>query len=97
MSACPVCRAGFRGVSICPRCGADLAPLMTLESRAWHLRQSARQALAAGDFARAHQLSTEAQQVHATPPGAALVAVAAWGAAQAATGGGRVEECFPDY
>jgi predicted amidophosphoribosyltransferase len=97
VSACPACRAGFRSVAICPRCGADLAPLMALAARAWRLRQRARQALAIPDFARARQLAAQAQQVHATQPGAALLAVAAWGAADADSPGAGVEESLPDY
>ena len=97
MSACPACRAGFRGVAICPRCGADLAPLMALAGRAWRLRQQARQALAILDFARARQWAAQAQQVHATRPGAALLAVASWGAVDADALGAVVEESLPDY
>lgn len=80
MSGCPVCRAAFRGVAECPRCGADLAPLMALAARAYRLRQSARQALQAGDFAAARGLAEQAQLLEATSAGRALLAVAAFGA-----------------
>ena len=90
MTACPVCRAGFRGVATCPRCGADLAPLMKLAVRAWRLRQSAREALAGGDFDRARGLAASAQRLHSTGTGAALAAVAG-----SLTGCG--EESLADY
>lgn len=77
--ACPVCRAAFRGTEVCSRCGADLAPLMRLAVRAWRLRQSSRAALLAGDFAGAHQLALEAENLAATPAGHALRMVSGWG------------------
>lgn len=80
MSGCPVCRAAFRGVAECPRCGADLAPLMALAARAYRLRQCARQALQAGDFAAARDLAEQAQRLESTSAGRALLAVAAFGA-----------------
>ena len=75
---CPVCQARFRGPSICPRCGADLEPLMLLAVKAWQLRQAARQALGAGDADRALQLTTEAQRVQGSERGEALRLLAAW-------------------
>ena len=66
---CPVCRARFRGASQCSRCGADLTVVMTLAAAAWRLRQAARQALAAGEFARARELASQAQQICSTPAG----------------------------
>lgn len=78
MSGCPVCRASFRGVAECPRCGADLAPLMALAARAYRLRQAARAALAAGDFAGAHEAVEAAQRIQDTPAGRGIAAVAAW-------------------
>jgi predicted amidophosphoribosyltransferase len=76
VSACPVCRASFRGVAECPRCGADLTALMSLEVRAWKLRLSAREALAAGDGPGALRLASQAQHLQDTPAGRALLAVA---------------------
>jgi hypothetical protein len=75
VSGCPVCRAGFRGTAVCPRCGADLTALMSLAVRAWCSRASARDALGAEDWATAHNLATEAQRLHDTPPGRAILAV----------------------
>ncbi len=37
---CPVCRSPFRGVRLCPRCGADLSRLMWLMIRAWQARRA---------------------------------------------------------
>jgi len=76
VSACPVCRAGFRGATVCTRCGADLAPLMSLAVRAWRARESAREALAAEDWPSARDLAGQAQRLHDTPAGRALSIVA---------------------
>jgi hypothetical protein len=76
VTGCPVCRAAFRGVPVCPRCGADLAPLMLLAVRAWKLRQAAREALAAGNFVSARRLAEEAQKLQSTPAGWSIHAVA---------------------
>ena len=75
MSGCPVCRAGFRGTAVCPRCGADLTDLMSLAVRAWRSRESAREALAAEDWVSARELASGAQRLHDTPAGRALLAV----------------------
>jgi hypothetical protein len=75
VSGCPVCRAGFRGTAACPRCGAELTALMSLAVRAWHARESARAALAAEEWESARTLANEAQRLHDTPGGRALLAV----------------------
>ena len=72
---CPVCEARFRGVAICPRCGADLMPMMLLAAHAYSQRQSARQSLRAGDAQRALAAAEAAQELHATPQGRILKAV----------------------
>ncbi|MGB7761416.1 MAG: hypothetical protein WBL61_16420 [Bryobacteraceae bacterium] len=76
MSGCPVCRAGFRGAAVCPRCGADLTRLMSLAVRASRSRESAREALAAQDWASARKLAGQAQRLHDTPAGRSLLAAA---------------------
>jgi hypothetical protein len=73
--ACPVCRAGFRGCAVCPRCGADLTALMSLAVRAWRCREKARERLAEEDWARARALAAEAQRLQDTAAGRALVRV----------------------
>ena len=75
MSGCPVCRAGFRETAVCPRCGAELTVLMSLAVRAWRSRESARDALATQDWVSAHNLATDAQRLHDTPAGRALLTV----------------------
>ena len=84
---CPVCRARFRGAPECSRCGADLTVLMTLASSAWRMRKAAREAVAAGDFARARELAAQAQEICYTAGGRRLgvVAHALACASQAAT------------
>ena len=64
---CPACRAAWRAVAICPRCGADLAPLMRLAARAWALRETARAALAAGDDGAALAAARAAYALERTP------------------------------
>ena len=63
---CPVCRAPFRETTTCSRCGADLGPLMTVLIQAWSLRQQSREAIRAGDYVRAAQLASAADQTHST-------------------------------
>jgi len=70
--ACPTCRAPWRGVSACPRCGTDLAPLMAAAARAWQLREAARTALEAGGSAAACNLVSASLRLHATPRGRRL-------------------------
>jgi hypothetical protein len=69
---CPTCRARWRGVRACPRCGTDLAPLMGVAARAWHLREAARAALEAGRGDDACALAGAALRLHATPRGRRL-------------------------
>ena len=69
---CPTCRAPWRGVSACPRCGTDLAPLMGVAARAWQLREAARAALDAGRGHDACALAGAALRLHATPRGRRL-------------------------
>ncbi len=75
--ACPTCRAAWRGVTTCPRCGTDLTALMRVAVRAWELRQATRAALCAGDrTAEALALARAACQLHITPYGQCLLALA---------------------
>lgn len=69
---CPVCRAPFRSAAECPRCGADLGPLMTTLVQAWSLRQGARRALRAGHYRRAVGLAEAADGMHPTRTSQAL-------------------------
>ena len=69
---CPTCRATWRGVSVCARCGTDLAPLMSVAARAWRLREAARAALAANRGGEACDLAGTALRLHATPRGLRL-------------------------
>ena len=75
---CPVCRARFRGATVCSRCGADLAVVMTLAASAWRMRQAAREAFAAGDLTRARELAAHSQELCSTPAGRKLVALGDW-------------------
>ena len=75
--ACPTCRAAWRGVVTCSRCGTDLTALMRVAVRAWELRETARAALCAGDRpAEALALARAACQLHTTPYGQRLLALA---------------------
>jgi predicted amidophosphoribosyltransferase len=82
---CPVCQARFRGTSTCSRCGADLGRLMLLAAQAWRLRETARMAIAAGDFGRGFELAAKAQEALGTRAGEALCRISEWLEA----GGGR--------
>jgi len=80
---CPVCQARFRESRTCPRCGADLAPLMLLMAKAHRLRQDARSALQAGDLEQALRLAAEAQSTCSNSKGRDLWLLCAWLLAQA--------------
>ena len=74
---CPTCRAAWRGVVTCTRCGADLTALMRVAVSAWKLRQATRAALGAGNrAAEALALARAAGQLHTTPHGQRLLALA---------------------
>ena len=74
---CPTCRAPWRGVVTCGRCGADLTMLMRVAVRAWELREAARQALGDGDrVADAVMFARTACRLHATPQGQRLLGLA---------------------
>ncbi len=73
---CPTCRAPWRGVSACPRCGTDLAPIMSAAVRAWHLREAARAALEAGHGHEACDLASAGLRLHATLRGRRLLILA---------------------
>lgn len=66
---CPVCKARFRGQSVCPRCGSDLSRLMRVIACAQQLRRRARQALCEGRYAEARALADRAQTLQRTGPG----------------------------
>jgi hypothetical protein len=75
--ACPTCRAAWRGVVTCSRCGTDLTALMRVAVRAWELRQATHAALCAGNRAtEALALARAACQLHTTPYGQRLLALA---------------------
>jgi hypothetical protein len=66
---CPVCRARFRQSPECPRCGADLRPLMRLAAASRLVRSRASDALREGDLERARALAAQAEALHATASG----------------------------
>ncbi|HWE03542.1 MAG TPA: hypothetical protein VG326_14145 [Tepidisphaeraceae bacterium] len=61
---CPVCRARFRGASVCLRCGTDLSLLMRAAASAWAARQQSREALRSGNLRQALRLIARATQLH---------------------------------
>ena len=91
-ASCPACAARFRGTAECSRCGADLAPVMSLAALAYHRRVQARRFLAEGDFAGALLQAREAQATAALPAGDALARVAACLAAAGQEGLRRDDE-----
>jgi len=75
---CPVCRAKFRGVRQCSRCGADLTAIMVLSARAQGYRANAKKSLYALNFKKAHEHAATAQKEHATEAGRKLLLLTAW-------------------
>ncbi len=72
---CPVCRARSRGDVTCPRCAADLEPLLGVIGRAAIARQHARVALEKGHWREARAWAETAQRLQATPLGRQLRAL----------------------
>lgn len=71
---CPTCRAAWKGLSLCARCGTDLLPLMRAVHDAFRLRNEARDAARQPDRRTdALALARQAQALDATEKGAALV------------------------
>ncbi len=74
---CPTCRAPWRQVSQCGRCGTDLSTVMQVAREAWEAREAVRELLCAGDQpAEAVRLARTACQLHATPQAQKLLALA---------------------
>ncbi len=94
---CPTCRAPWRGVTVCVRCGADLAAPMRVAVRAWELRKAARTALCTdGQAAEALALARAASRLHATPRGQHLLALALFAAGQTAEACALIERLLTD-
>jgi hypothetical protein len=94
---CPTCRAPWRDVTTCTRCGTDLTALMRVAVRAWELREAARAALGAGDrTADALALAHAACRLHTTPQGQRLLALALLAAGQMAEAHEVIERLLPD-
>lgn len=74
---CPTCRAAWREVAICPRCGTDLTSLMRVAVRAWQLREAARRALLErADAGAALAAARAAVRLHGTESGRRLLVLA---------------------
>jgi hypothetical protein len=94
---CPTCRAPWRGVALCARCGTDLTALMRVAVRAWEFREAARTAL--GDEDRAAEAVAWAQaacRLHPTPRGQRLWALALWRAGHQAEAYRLIETLLND-
>jgi predicted amidophosphoribosyltransferase len=90
---CPTCRAPWRGVTTCPRCGSDLTAIMRVAVKAWELREAARAALCAGDRpSAALDLARAACRLHATRRGQRLLALALVAAGRMAAGHEPMEQ-----
>lgn len=74
---CPTCRAPWRQVTLCGRCGTDLSTVMQVAREAWEIREAVREVLWAGDQpAEAVRLARTACQLHATPQAQKLLVLA---------------------
>lgn len=74
---CPTCRAPWRRVALCGRCGTDLTTVMRIVRKAWEIRETVRELLWAGDrSAEAVRLARTACHLHATPQAHKLLALA---------------------
>jgi hypothetical protein len=94
---CSTCRAPWRGVATCTRCGADLTAPMRAAVRAWELREAARTALCAGgSAAEVVTLARAACRLHTTPRGQRLLALALLAAGQTAEACTLIEQSLAD-
>lgn len=73
---CPTCRAPWRESPECPRCGSDLTALMRLAAAAFHHRKAATAALTTGRLSEALHHANEANRLHRTERGDALLLMA---------------------
>jgi hypothetical protein len=90
---CPTCRAPWRGVTSCARCGTDLTALMRVAVSAWGLREAARAVLSEGDrTAEAVALAQAACRLQTTPRGQRLLALALCRAGHLAEAYALIEE-----
>ena len=69
---CPACDADFRGLTHCPRCGADLTRIMSTAAQAYGLRLRASKALRTGQYQQAGRFASEAQTLFYTDRGRIL-------------------------
>ncbi len=75
---CPVCRAKFRSIRACSRCGADLSIIMTIVAEAQICRKNAIKAIHSYDFQKAHVLARKSQNLHQTEAGRRLLLLTSW-------------------
>lgn len=73
-NVCPTCGAAFRGQTLCPRCGADLEPLMRVMAKAYRLRVAAWIELEKDNAAEACRLAESSLRLHRTEAGRTLLA-----------------------
>ncbi|HRX70734.1 MAG: hypothetical protein KDJ22_15750 [Candidatus Competibacteraceae bacterium] len=67
MERCPVCRARFKEEPICYRCGADLGPLLAIETEAAGLEKQAVTLLGVGQWLEARQTAEQALTLQYSP------------------------------
>jgi hypothetical protein len=71
MERCPVCRARFKEEPVCYRCGADLEPLLAIETQASGLEKQAVTLLGAGQWFEARQTAERVLALQYSPLAAA--------------------------
>ena len=72
MERCPVCRARFKGEAICYRCGADLSPLLRIETEAAAWEREAVTLLATGQWIEARGAADRALALRHSPLASAM-------------------------
>ncbi len=66
MDRCPHCKARIKEQPICRRCGADLSPLLLIETQAGEYARRCVQSLLAGNMQEAEDCIAAAVLLHAT-------------------------------
>lgn len=75
-TVCPACNARFPLAVICPRCKADLTPLVAVLVTAWRWRERGRRAFRRGRFRRAIRCWRQALRLQDDPLTHRRIAVA---------------------
>ena len=67
MERCPVCRSRLRGLTVCRRCGSDLAPLLSISAKAEEALRNALRYTERDELDQARRAAQQARSLRLTP------------------------------